>query len=119
MKRNVDLIRSILQRLEDTRPGTPWSGENLEKFPQEEVLYHIKLLYEADMIDAEPIKGNDGVTWKATGLRWKGHEFLDVTRDKEAWKTAKTEVREKGLTPSAELLFELLRAKIRERVGIR
>lgn len=119
MKRNVDLIRWILQRLEDTRPDASWSGRDLEKFPQEEVSYHIKLLYEAEMIDAEPIKENGSVTWKATGLRWKGHEFLDVARDKETWKMAKNEVREKGITPSAELLFELLRAKTRERIGIR
>ncbi|HWM89533.1 MAG TPA: DUF2513 domain-containing protein [Thermoanaerobaculia bacterium] len=99
MKRDMDLARRILFAVEEA----PLDGEtdlNFDDFSQEEISYHVMLLSEAGLIEAQDQSGYGGSDWQPERLTWAGHEFLDASRDQGRWEKAKKLVREKvgGLT---------------------
>jgi hypothetical protein len=55
MKRNMDVIRSILLTLE--KDGNPEAELGL---PEEELLYHLDLLFDAGLLEGESLRGNAG-----------------------------------------------------------
>jgi hypothetical protein len=53
MKRNMDLIRDILFLLEEKADPEDWlRPEDVNGYTKEEVGYHIKLMYDAGIIEA-------------------------------------------------------------------
>jgi hypothetical protein len=106
MKRDMDLIRKILLFVEEHPDPDGWVQIELEDHPTKEVSYHIKLLDQAGLIEAEDLStyGMDGFKWVARSLTWRGHEFLNAARDDTRWNNAKKIVTEKG----GGLIFEAL-----------
>lgn len=89
MKRDMDLVRSILLKIEEQ----PYTGSFLDVsvpgHTGEEISYHIMLLDEAGLIEAENVSSSDGMDWKALRLTYAGHEFLDAARNDNVWSSAK------------------------------
>jgi hypothetical protein len=107
MQRDVDLIRQILLEIEahaDTRRLVAIRGEG---YSSEQVAYHVKLLYEAGLIDAVNVSGMGRLDWRAKSLTWSGHEFLDATRNENVWHRVKAELKDRGLSLPFELVKEL------------
>ena len=92
MKRDMDLMRAILLKIEKA----PFEGYLLEiRVPghsDEEISYHILLLHEARLVEAVNASSFDGVCWKAMRLTNDGHEFLDAAKDDTRWAKAKGKV---------------------------
>jgi hypothetical protein len=86
MKRNIELVREILIEI-DAYDGSADEVFNLAiaGHSYEEVTYHVVLLAEAGLINAEP----DGINHSIARLTWQGHEFLDAARSEEIWDAAK------------------------------
>ena len=68
MKRNMDLIREILLRIEETETGRPVIDLCIENYNDEDVSYHCKSLYEARFVSdyKTTVDGSFGVgqmTW--------------------------------------------------------
>ena len=85
MKRDMDLIRNLLMRLEDS------SVDLLDGFDRKEVSYHNYLLVDAGLATGVDL-GCDGDVvpqWAADSLTWAGHEFLDAAREPKRWKQAR------------------------------
>lgn len=110
MKRNMDLAREILRLVEDseTDPIQGVSVEPLEEkgYSRVEVHYHIKLLYEAGLVDARDYTTNSGFYWQLKALTWEGHDFLEAARNDNFWTKAKDIV----LSKTGGLTFETLKA---------
>lgn len=89
MKRDMDLASKIIFEIEKNKD--PFSSEKIaiDNYNGNYISYHIKLLYEASLIDAidDSISGN--FSWHAFNLTWQGHEFLDAARDEDRWNNAK------------------------------
>lgn len=97
MKRDLDLIRSLLLRLEaiHDRPLATWSipfhDEDIavEGHTPEEIGHALQLMVEADLIRVS------GSGFSASGsvlfqrLSWQGCEYLDDVRDPEVWRRTK------------------------------
>ena len=104
MKRDMDLIREILQAIE----ARPDEGDVLQisgRTPKE-VNYHIALLKDAGFVEAT-VDGDlsDAFSFAyVSRLTWQGHEFLDAARDDTIWHKAK----EHFLKPTASWTFSLL-----------
>jgi hypothetical protein len=94
---------------------------------QEEVAYHLDLLYEAGLIwsefkelgsrpgDAELAKMISQYMTRrrhdSYRLTWAGHEFLDAARDNTRWRNAKRKV----VDTTGGLAFEFLRAVLMQK----
>lgn len=115
MKRDLELVRSILLRIEEhEEPGTvPMAFEG---FSEQQVMYNAKLLLEEEMIlgyDSSPV---GGYSVEPTRLTWKGHDFLADAKNESVWQKSLQIVKEKGGSISFEAFKALLAAVAKEAV---
>jgi hypothetical protein len=106
MKRDMDLVRELLLKLESLPLAAgvvalvdPWDKDlAVPDKTGDEISYHLLLLRAAKFIESpgsQPMNG--GITFRR--LTWEGHEFLDSIRDPEIWaKTKKASEHAKGFT---------------------
>jgi hypothetical protein len=112
MKLNLDLARAILLHIEAAPPNQDVGPIRLEGYDEDEVLAHLELLTERDLIDANlTIAGSGAKRIYAAyvkSLTWEGHEFLDNARNEEVWSRTKALVKERGGSASFEIVKALL-----------
>jgi hypothetical protein len=99
MKRDLDLIREILLKVEAFEPTRLSEIQTLEPEccsgtpPQN--YYHINMLIEAGFIDefgSRTLAGSIGIK----GLSMKGHDFLDSIREPSVWDATKEKLHKAG-----------------------
>ena len=125
MKRDMDLLRTILLQIEENDQGFGGDVEiELQGVEEQVIAEHLRLLLEAGLIDGEGIPDDtyDFDRVAPTRLTWKGHDFVDSVRDQEIWrKTKEGAISAKGFT--LELLQDLAKGSIKkqleDRTGIR
>ena len=71
------------------------------------VLYQIKLLYEAGLIDAIDASSKSGPGYFVDCLTWQGHEFLDAIRDETIWSKVKGKLSSFGGTLPFDIILQL------------
>jgi hypothetical protein len=92
MKRDLDLIRKLLLKIEekpDAQNVMPAASLAFPNYSKEQVNYHLLLLYEAGYIDGVTRPVRDTLTVEPRRLTWNGHEFLDAARDEKKWNEGK------------------------------
>lgn len=89
MKRDMDLVRSILLAVEQLPFDGSFHDISVPGHTEEEVTYHVKLLHDAGLIEATDLSSRDGVCWKPKNPTYQGHEFLDAARNDNIWSAAK------------------------------
>ncbi|MDQ7059492.1 MAG: DUF2513 domain-containing protein [Ghiorsea sp.] len=101
MKRDWDLIREILTKVEDIESNT--DDVNLSNFPDDK---HLAASYHAELIKGQVAKtmGPDVNNFFAISLTWEGHEFLDSIRNDTVWEKTKTIFADKGISMSIDLV---------------
>ena len=104
MKRDWEVVRQILLRLEALGDASSvlCAGE-IPGFDEQNVTYHMAILKDAGMIEADVVYGGEGFGM-ATRMTWDGHELLDHMRDQGTWNHVKRLIREKGLDVSIEAI---------------
>lgn len=102
MKRDMDLIREILLKIEETENKRPIIDLCVENYSDEEVSYHCKLLYEAGFVCdyKNTIDGSFGVGQ----MTWNGQEFLDTVKSDTIWNKTKETITKKGLPMGIDIL---------------
>lgn len=118
MKRDMDLAREILFQMEASDNIDGWTIITLNDKNQEIISYHIKLLFQAHLIEADHIADNKNSEWKAKTITWQGHEFLDAIRDDSNWKKAKGFIISKGGSITFEALKISLSLLLKQQLGI-
>ncbi len=106
MKRDWELVRVILCRLEDmdTTNGS-LDANDVEDYSPEFVSYHMNLLDEAGLIEANCAKPLSGpMQCFAFSLTWEGHEFLDKIRTETVWNKTKDLIQSKGIDLSFDAI---------------
>ena len=100
VQRNMDLVRTILMRIEESPSGAT-QPFGIAGFTPEQIGYHAHIMMENGLIE-----GIDITTMHSNGrevvpqsLTWKGHEFLDLARDQKRWNQAKTTIAKTGSAP--------------------
>ena len=122
MKRDMDLVRTILLRVEaDAKFDgmlNPASAADLgiEGHSDHEIAYNC-----AQLVEAGFLTGNTRMATQGTviigKLTWQGHEFLDAVRDPDIWR--KTKERAKTVTTvGIGFLWEIAKAEIKAKLGL-
>lgn len=111
MVRNWDTIRAILLKLEAAETAhTTLTLDQVDGIAPQEAGYHMMLLKDAGLIEANILKSSTGdgaiATALARRLTFAGHEFLDQIRDPTLWGKIKSTVKEKGF----DLTFDTIKA---------
>lgn len=101
MQRNMDLVRTILMRMEGNPSGWAPQGLGIKAFSPAEVGYHCHIMMQEGLIEGSDVTSFESAGPEAmpSSLTWKGHEFLDLARDPERWNRAKATIAKVGSAP--------------------
>ena len=114
-KRDMELIRLLLLEAESDTDVS----EALKRYSDAQQVYHLALLKDAGYIDARILNDQEGFPDGAavTRLTWRGHEFLDLTRDDKVWAFVKKKILKSGVSWTTSILIEALKAEAKRRLG--
>ena len=119
MKRDMDLVREIMLKIEALPAGPPV----LYRIGEVEdlvLLNHLEMLIDAGLVRGK-ISRSQGARGDIIGistLTWEGHEWIDVVRDPRVWDEAKRTLLENGGALSFELTKAVATRILRSRVGL-
>jgi len=105
MKRDLDLMRSLLIQAEEATFGnatdSDWRTFKSYEVPPDVVVYHARLLFEQGLLHSESInlKGQDSngrtvAKFCPDVLTNAGHDFLDLIQNDTVWQKTKNKVAE-------------------------
>ena len=119
MKRDMDLVREIMLKIEALPAGPPvlYRMGEVEDLV---LLNPLELLIEAGLVRGQ-ISRSQGARGDVIGistLTWAGHEWLDAVRDPRVWDEAKRTLLESGDSLSFELTGAVATRIQRMRVGL-
>lgn len=121
MKRDMDLIRELLLKLEALpmrRGGIVTIGPDDEEiavpgYDPDQIDYHLSQIRKAGFIDEGGAHPMVGIGFRS--LTWAGHDFIDSVRDPDIWaKTKKGAEEAKGFT--FDLLRDLAKGLIKKQI---
>lgn len=117
VKRDLELVRSILLDVEASEPGELLTRFEYDGKSKAEVLEHLSLLVEAGYLDGKVMAGSKGIPLQAIihKLTWPGHEFLANAKNDKVWRQVMTDVGKTTTAVSMEILKVLL-SKATERL---
>lgn len=123
MKRDMDLIRSILLEIETKAPPVGGMQERIaiEGYDRATINAHLKMLIEeAGLVDGVISRGQgpQGNEIVVLGLTWSGHDFLGAARSDEIWTKARGTVLKRGFAITFDILLEWLKAEARKHVPL-
>lgn len=110
MKRNMELIREILMKVEEIPTPSNFDLIEIPGHEQEEISYHVKLLGDAGLLDVYDRRtlGPDGYRYAPMALTNAGHDLLDSMRSETVWRKARSRLRKVGGSASIEVVQTLL-----------
>jgi DNA-binding transcriptional ArsR family regulator len=92
MKRDMDLFREILKKLEDKEDIHSPIHPDIEGYSQEQISYHIELLSQEGLIDAMDMSDDSEYYWEAINLTNSGHDFIEAAKNETVWRKAKCKI---------------------------
>lgn len=125
MKRDMDLVRALLLKLEamsSSHSTTTFTTDDediaVEGYDEEQIAYHLLLLQEAGFIEGKRFVSGE---FSFRRLTWNGHEFLDSVRDPEVWKKTKAGASKVGgwtFGLIKDLATAVIKETIKEKTGL-
>ncbi|MGO5139788.1 DUF2513 domain-containing protein [Streptococcus alactolyticus] len=106
MKRDMDLCRLILFKIEDEFKSIALLNLQIEGYDMEVIAYHCDLLFEAGLIKSyNPTFADDSLYAFSVGpLTWEGHNFLDKVREDTLWNKTKKVAKEEALPLTLDVI---------------
>ena len=110
MKRNMDLVREILLRVEAGESGRTALNDLPAEFSEADIGRHVELMIEHGLLEGTVVPSSTGpehkvLTFDIRRMTWEGHDFLDAARNETIWIKAQRLCREK----TGGLAFDLLK----------
>lgn len=88
MKRDLDLVRSILIYVENAAGEVDADDMATERWPIEAVAYHVRAMAHHGLVDvsrdARDMNGNT-IELTVAGITWDGWDYLDSIREPKVW----------------------------------
>ena len=94
MKRDMDLVRTILLALADSDEPLLSTDLVTDEHSRDVIGYHFLILDEAGLIMANVKPAGDDPYYiaAASRLTWEGNDFLDAVRDESIWKRVRSTI---------------------------
>src|SRR4051812_28897908 len=91
MKRDMDLVRSILIELEKRESDWASTNPTIDGRTEGDVSHHVFLMMQAGLVFGDDITHMESQNREAlaSGVTWQGHEFLDLVRSDTRWNKIK------------------------------
>ena len=122
MKRDVDLIRTLLIHLEEKPNDEIIMELEIDGHDKSDVMYHFILMDQAGLLRCEREVSSSTsdrvIRVYPFSLTWQGHEFLEASRNETTWNKAKAVIKSKSGALSVDVLKALLVSMAKESVGL-
>lgn len=121
MKRDMDLVRAILLRCEQTDAQVHLRPNAIEDLGDAAVVSeHVAIMIEAGLVHGVPremmLAGYR--PFNISRITWYGHDFIDLARDDTLWNKLKAEAKTHAISLTVEVATAWLKAKASEVLGI-
>jgi len=117
MKRDMELIRTILLNVED---GKYAYGRRIhvDGVSLDVCAYHVALMQDVGLVDAKVIQSSDSPTAAALIFRLTsaGHDFCDGIRQDTIWNKAKEHILKPGASYGLSVFVEWVKLEVHQRV---
>lgn len=120
MRRDLDLIRKMLLKIEDAPTAWAPEGLSIEGYSPAQVAYHAHLLIEAGFAEGAVLTymESEGPEARITNLTWAGHELAEKLRNDTVWHNTMAIVKEKGGAVTIQILSQLLTVVMKQHFGV-
>ena len=118
MKRDWDLVRTILVRIEELEPNTDLDANNVDGYDDQVVASHTQMMEERGLIKGIDTSNLGSLAFLASSLTWEGHELLDEIRNDTAWNSVKSGAKSKGVDLTIEVIKGLAKAYAKSKLGL-
>jgi hypothetical protein len=120
MKRDMDLVRQIVFKLEDNEHGRAPRRLTIEGYTEEQIGYHVHLMVEAGLLKGAKTShmGSPSPSAIPTSLTWEGHEFADAARSDTVWNRAKSTIKDKVGSVGIGVMVEVLKQHAKQLLGL-
>ncbi|MCR6111768.1 DUF2513 domain-containing protein [Bacillus sp. A301a_S52] len=105
MKRDMELVRNILLKLEE-KDDFRGSFQYPEAWDDIKVAYHLKIMEQAGLVEQKVNYADDIPIRMFATITWEGQEFLDSIKNKTVWTKLKNKLKEEG----GSLPFHILKS---------
>ena len=109
----MDLVRAILQQVEDRDPDSDRMEVVIDGRSSAEIAGHLRIMVDAEFIDGAYYTGSSG----CLRLKWAGHEFLEGSGNERIWAKIKAlAIKTTGgltLTALKTVMADLIEAAVR------
>ena len=111
MKRDMDLVRLILQAVEE-RQERSLNPLLIDGYSDDQIQYHIELLDEAGLLSTIDLSTTSEHDFRPKRLTWEGHEFVEASRPESRWNLAKEKMGQLGgfsMSVMKQVLIDLMK----------
>ena len=118
MKRDIDLIREILLRVEAMEHRRDMRDLEIEGYKEVEVDYNLDLLIRGGFINGQSKWSVNQTLWATVnGLEWEGHDLLDAIRSESILNRAKSQLAFQLSSVPLAILKEVCLGLAREQIA--
>ncbi len=125
MKRDMDLCRQILLKIEECEETMISDHHQFEadlekqNYTQAQIGYHVKPLHKANLLEAIDLSSMRLADYFIPkSITWQGHEFLENARNDTIWEKAKSITMKKGVGLTLDTLQALLVKLTKDTLGL-
>ena len=120
MKRDMDLIREILIKIEEHEDGRAPNVIVVDGYTEDQIYHHIYLMGQANLLEVSDYTTIDSKSPVAMpySMTWKGHDFLDAIRSDKIWEKTKRKIKEAGGSMPYKIVKTIAIAIIKKQVGL-
>ena len=120
LKRDSDLLRNMLLRIEDTDVSKKLTYRSFSDLcdDDEMILLHIELLMDAGFILAIDESDCQGADYAIVRITFAGYEYLDTVRDESRWADIKEKLLPVGGSATIEIIKDLGVSFLRQQLGL-
>jgi hypothetical protein len=121
MKRDMDVIRSVLAEIEalpeQNFQGSTYTVRQADPIEAQDRVRHMLLLLDAGYLKGNRynIDGSDALA--CPELTWAGHELIELIRDRPVWERIKAEVSKRGIPLTIDAVIAAGKALITGALG--
>jgi hypothetical protein len=91
MKRDMELVYKLLEFTESKPDFINSVLPEIKGFDENTICYHVKILAQAGLLEANDWSTDDGPTWVFTHMTNYGHDFFENLKQEYIWATIKSE----------------------------
>jgi Hypothetical protein (DUF2513) len=113
MRLDPDLVRSVLMKTAELPFDGGFHQIEIEGCTEEALNYHVMILAQAGLLEAEDLTTFDGVCWQPKFLTYEGNEFLSAAERDTVWTKSKAMAMSGAKTASIEALKAALSATMK------